>query len=201
MRCFVALGLEDGPAAALAGWLEQLRHDFAELAVTPTENLHLTLAFLGNLDEAAVTDAGVAVRLAAAATADFEVRWTEGGVFPSRSRPRVLWLGVDRREPLLHAHRVLAEALSDAGLPVEDRTFRPHLTLARVRRGEITAQRYREIVAHLETLPEVWPSKAASVVLYESRLGGGPAVHVPLVVAGFARADRRQLGRFRREPL
>jgi 2'-5' RNA ligase len=182
VRCFVALGLEDGPAAALAGWLEQVRQDVAELTVTPTENLHLTLAFLGKLDEAAVAAAGIAVRLAAAASGEFEVGWSEGGVFPSRSRPRVLWLGVDGGEPLLRAHRALAEALAGAGLPVEERTFRPHLTLARVRRGEISRQRYAEIVGRLATLPAVGPSRAVSMILYESRLGGGPAVHVPLVV-------------------
>jgi RNA 2',3'-cyclic 3'-phosphodiesterase len=111
------------------------------------------------------------------------LRWTVPGAFPSASRPRVLWLGVDGGEALLEVHRALAEALAGAGLPVEERAFRPHLTLARVRRAEISRERYREVVAHLETLPEVGPSRAVALVLYESRLGGGPAVHVPLVTA------------------
>jgi 2'-5' RNA ligase len=97
----------------------------------------------------------------------------------------VLWLGVDGGETLMEVHRVLAGALADGGFRVEDRAFRPHLTLARVRRGEISRERYREIVAHLETLPAVAPSRAVALVLYESRLGGGPAVHVPLVVMRF----------------
>ena len=181
MRCFVALGLDEGPAPALAGWLRQAGHDFSELAVTPTENLHLTLAFLGDIDAAAAAAAGAAVRVVAAAGNGFEVRWSEGGVFPSRSRPRVLWLGVDGGEPLLEAHRTLAEVLAGARLPVEERRFRPHLTLARVRRREISRERYGEIVGALATLPAVGPSRAVSMVLYESRLGGGPAVHVPLV--------------------
>src|SRR5258708_1647657 len=181
MRCFVALGLDAGPAPALAGWLEQAHQDFAELAVTPTENLHLTLVFLGNLDEAGVAAAGAAVRESAAGGAEFEGSWTEGGVFPSPSRPRVVWLGVDAGGALLETHRALTEALADAGFPVEERIFRPHLTLARVRRGEISRERYAEMVGRLATLPAVGPSKAVSIVLYESRLGGGPAVHLPLV--------------------
>lgn len=181
MRCFVALGLDQGPAPALAGWLEQARHDFTELAVTPTENLHLTLAFLGNLDQPALAAAGTAVRVAAAGAGEFEVTWNAGGVFPSRSRPRVLWLGVDGGPPLLEAHRALSEALAASDLPVEQRSFRPHLTLARVRRARISRERYGEIVARLGTLPAVAPSRAVSMVLYESRLGGGPAVHLPLV--------------------
>jgi 2'-5' RNA ligase len=93
-----------------------------------------------------------------------------------------LWLGVDGGKALVGVHAALAEALTAAGLSVEDRAFRPHLTLARVRRGAVGRERFQEIVSHLETLPEVGPSRAASVVLYESRLGSGPAIHVPLVV-------------------
>ena len=185
MRYFIALGLDDGPAPALAGWLKQTQRDFVELAVSPTENLHLTLAFLGNIDAPSVAGAEDAVRKVAAAVAPFEVGWRAGGVFPSRTRPRVLWLGVDGGEPLRAAHEALCAALTASGLPVEERSFRPHLTLARVRRGEISHRRYGEILERLATLPEVAPSRAVSLVLYESRLGGGPAVHVPVVVGQF----------------
>jgi 2'-5' RNA ligase len=179
----VALGLEDGPAEALRPWLDATRGGFPELAVTPPENLHLTLAFLGQVDAAQVESAGVAVRGAAEGRAPWRLRWTPAGAFPSASRPRVLWVGVDGGDTLLEVQRVLAGALGDGGFRVEDRAFRPHLTLARIRRGEISRERYREIVAHLETVPAVAPSLAVALVLYESRLGGGPAVHVPLVVA------------------
>jgi 2'-5' RNA ligase len=103
-----------------------------------------------------------------------------------------LWLGVDSGKALVAVHQALTVALADAGLPVEDRAFRPHLTLARIRRGAISRERYGEIVAHLETLPEVGPSRAVSVVLYESRLGGGPGVHVPLLVVRLADGRRRR---------
>ena len=183
MRCFIALGLVDGPAEALRPWLTRSRGEFAELALTPAENLHLTLAFLGQVDPGEAGAAGVAIRAAAEGRAPFRLRWTEPGAFPSASRPRVLWLGVDGGDALVAVHQALAGALVGAGLPVEDRAFRPHLTLARMRRGEISRQRYREMVAHLETLPAVGPSRAVSLVLYESRLGGGAALHVPLVEA------------------
>jgi 2'-5' RNA ligase len=186
----VALGLEDGPTEALRPWLDATRGEFPELAVTPPENLHLTLAFLGQVDAAQVESAAVAVRGAAQGRAPWRLRWTTAGAFPSASRPRVLWLGVDGGEPLLEIHGVLADALAGGGFGTEERAFRSHLTLARVRRGEISRVRHREIVAHLETLPTVAPSRAVALVLYESRLGGGPAVHVPLVVARFDHLSR-----------
>lgn len=187
MRCFVALGLENGPASPLSGWLETTRELFPELAVSPASNLHLTLAFLGEIGDEAVESAGAAVRDAAGGRRGWTLRWSGAGAFPGPSRPRVLWIGADGGDALVDAHRALTAALAASGLPVEDRRYRPHLTLARVRRPALSPQRRAEVVAHLATLPEVGPSRVASLVLYQSRLGGGaPAVHVPLVTAPLA---------------
>jgi 2'-5' RNA ligase len=184
VRCFIALGLEDGPAATLGPWLESTRELFPELTVTPPGNLHLTLAFLGEIGDEAVEGAGAAVRETAAERPGWTLHWSGAGVFPGRSRPRVLWLGVDGGEALLDAHIALNAALAALGLPVEDRPYRPHLTLARVRRPGLDPERRAAVVAHLETLAAVGPSRVVSLVLYQSRLGGGPAIHVPLVTGG-----------------
>ena len=87
MRCFVALGLENGPASALSGWLETTRELFPELAVSPASNLHLTLAFLGETSDDAVAAAGAAVRHAAAGRRGWTLRWSGSGAFPGPSRP------------------------------------------------------------------------------------------------------------------
>ena len=186
MRCFIALGLEEGPASSLAPWLESTRERFKELAVIPPGNLHLTLAFLGDLGFEAVEAAGAAVVEAAKERRGWTLRWSGAGVFPTPSRPRVLWLGVDGGDALVDAHRALIVALAASRLPVEERPYRPHLTLARVRRLGLSPERRNEVVTHLGTLPAVGPSRAVSLVLYQSRLGGGPAVHIPLVTAPLA---------------
>jgi RNA 2',3'-cyclic 3'-phosphodiesterase len=186
VRCFIALGLEDGPASSLAAWLESTRELFPELAVSEAGNLHLTLAFLGEIDAEAVEAAGAAVLAAAAGRRSWTLRWAGAGVFPGALRSRVMWMGVDGGDTLVDAHRALVTALSESGLPVEDRPYRPHLTLARVRRPGLSREQRARVVAHLDTLPAVEPSRVVSLVLYQSRLGGGPAVHVPLVTAPFA---------------
>jgi 2'-5' RNA ligase len=186
LRCFIALGT-DPFGEPLAPWLDRLRDDFDELVVSPAANLHLTLAFLGEIDDEAAARAGDAVRAASARIEDggWMLGWGAPGVFPSRSRPRVLWLGVDGHdERLSRAHSVLGEELRARELPVEERTFRPHLTLARVRRPP-SRERLDAILARLRSAPSPPPVAVRSLVLYRSRLGRPAAVHEVIAEAPF----------------
>jgi RNA 2',3'-cyclic 3'-phosphodiesterase len=178
--------MEDGPGAILAPWLESARARFKELAVSPAANLHLTLAFMADVGDEQTEQVGAVVRAAASGRRAWLLRWTAPGVFPSRARPRVLWLGVEGGEALAEAHVALSAGLSPLGLASEVRAFRPHLTLARVRRGEISRERYKDIVAHLGTVPSPPPSRVVALVLYRSQLGRGPAVHTPLLTVPLA---------------
>jgi RNA 2',3'-cyclic 3'-phosphodiesterase len=181
VRCFVALGLEDGPEAVLAPWLESTRARLPELAVSPAANLHLTLAFMADVGDEQVDAAGAAVSAAAAGRRPWPLRWTSPGVFPSRARPRVLWLGAEDSEMLAGAHASLSAGLTPAGLASEVRAFHPHLTLARLRRPHVSRERVKDIMAHLDTLPVPRPSRVVALVLYRSQLGRGSAVHTPLL--------------------
>jgi 2'-5' RNA ligase len=178
--------MEDAPAATLAPWLESFRARFPELAVSPASNLHLTLAFMADVADDQLEPAMKAVRAAARRRRAFALRWTSPGAFPSAARPRVLWLGVDGGAALAETHAALSAGLAPAGLASEERAFRPHLTLARVRRQAISRQRSEDVVAHLETLPVPEPSRAVALVLYRSQLGRGAAVHTPLLTAPLA---------------
>lgn len=98
------------------------------------ENFHLTLKFLGGVDEARVTAVAGALHEAAAPHAAFDIEIVGLGAFPSATRPRVLWAGVRAGHDALAA---LADAVDGAlarlGFPREERAFSPHVTLARVR--------------------------------------------------------------------
>jgi 2'-5' RNA ligase len=188
LRCFIAVGGEGDLAGSLGPWLEGTRAAFPELSVTPTQNLHLTLAFLGELDDPQVGAAGAAVAAAAMAPSDASTGWTLGwgtpDAFPNIRRPRVLWLGVERgRKRLLDVHAVLAAELHSRGLPVDDKPYRPHLTLARVRRPPLPRERAGDVVSWLEGAPPVAELQVGSLVLYRSKLGRPAAVHEPIAEA------------------
>jgi 2'-5' RNA ligase len=176
MRCFIALDLNPPPGAALSGWMDELRA-FPELSVPPPGNIHLTLAFLGELDDAAVGRALTAMVAAAPrAGGRWAMRWGAVGAFPSLRRPRVLWLGVADEAHATAAARGLNDELAAAGLAVDQRPFRPHLTVARVRKA-MSRDVQRKVLAVLQTVPAPAPSTVTQFVLYRSALGPGHSVY------------------------
>ena len=96
------------------------------------EMAHLTLRFLGEVDESRVADIVRAMRTGARGT--FEMRGGSGGFFPPRGAPRVVWLGFDRGAAECGAYfGALDQALAGAGFAAETRPFSPHVTVARVK--------------------------------------------------------------------
>ena len=124
--------LPDEVRRRLAQEVDALRRHASGVAWVATENLHVTVKFLGGVEESRLADVAAALEQAATVPA-FEVETRGLGAFPTASRPRVLWAGA----PGSPAFRRLAEdidrALVALGFPPEGRGFTPHVTLGRVR--------------------------------------------------------------------
>ena len=98
------------------------------------ESVHLTLKFLGDVGMNGVPAIHQALRQAAAGLPPFSVAARGLGCFPNATRPRVLWMGLDDAQgKLLELHHRIEPTLAALGIPLEERPFRPHLTLARAR--------------------------------------------------------------------
>jgi len=105
----------------------------------------------------------------------FDLRLRGTGTFGGRGHVRVVWLGVaEGGEPLRELAAKSESACRAAGLPPEERPFRAHLTLARA------TQRGGANLPPLPEPPELSGWRAEGFVLYESRLGKGPAVYAPI---------------------
>ncbi|NEK85399.1 RNA 2',3'-cyclic phosphodiesterase [Blastococcus saxobsidens] len=139
------------------------------------ERWHLTLLFLGRVPEAQLPALVAAAEPAVAATPPLTLRLADGGRFGSIRRPQVAWAGLDGDVDLLVA---LAGRLSvvarELGLPVEERPFRPHLTLGRWRPGRPGDGSLTDRLAGYRG-PE-W--RVSEVRLEESRLGQAPTYEV-----------------------
>ena len=98
------------------------------------EGIHLTLKFFGDVSENAVVNISVVAGQAAAAVGSFELAIGGTGVFPDPSRPRVVYLGMNGEVArLVTFQQGLERALREIGFPPEERPFRPHLTLGRIK--------------------------------------------------------------------
>ncbi|MCX5837113.1 MAG: RNA 2',3'-cyclic phosphodiesterase [Deltaproteobacteria bacterium] len=98
------------------------------------ESIHLTLKFFGDISENAVANISAAAGKAAAAVGPFDLAIGGAGVFPDMNRPRIIWLGMNGDVVrLLTFQQELERALQEIGFPREERPFRPHLTLGRIK--------------------------------------------------------------------
>jgi RNA 2',3'-cyclic 3'-phosphodiesterase len=132
---------------------------------------HLTLLFLGRVADDRVSPLVAAAAPAVAAAPPMTLRLAAGGRFGSVRRPQVAWAGLDGDvQPLVDLAGRLAAAARTLGLPVEDRPFRPHLTLGRWRPGRPADGTMTDRLADYRG--PAWP--VTEVRLWESHLGPRP---------------------------
>ena len=138
-RVFSAVELPDFTRAQLRDHIERLRRDVPEVAASwsRVESIHLTLKFFGHVPVDRVATISAAAARAVRDLGPFEIRVGGTGVFPRPSRPQVLWIGVDDSTgKLLSLQQRFDEECARLGFGKEDRAFKPHLTIARIRKPE-----------------------------------------------------------------
>lgn len=178
LRAFVAVDLGEAIAVRCHQAVAAARA-LAPRARWGSGSAHLTLVFLGGVDESAAVAIADAVTTVAARHAPMTFRLQGAGSFGPRARPRVLWLGIDGdTRPLAALQTDLASALEAFGAEREVRDYRPHLTLARARdpRGDRGLAAARDALADLD-LGEV---AADAVTLFRSDLSPQGARHTAL---------------------
>jgi len=175
MRLFTALEIPDAWRAAVAKASSELqRRSPVALRISPPSNTHLTVRFLGEVDDERVP--ALTAALHALRSQACELRLAPAGAFGG-ARTRVVWLGVEGdADCLASLVGALDEALAGVGFPAERQQWRPHLTLARVR-DRVSAPERRELAQLVRTLeaPPAEPFSANTLDLVRSDLGNGPA--------------------------
>ncbi|MGD8700544.1 MAG: RNA 2',3'-cyclic phosphodiesterase [Gemmatimonadales bacterium] len=134
MRVFVAINLNQQERAGLEAAARPLVESRFPVRWVPVQNVHLTLKFLGEVDEGRLPELFTAVDGAAAGSGAFDMAAKGFGAFPSLRRPQIVWAGVEVNPTLSDLQERLETALETLGYPRERRRFHPHLTLGRTRK-------------------------------------------------------------------
>lgn len=151
----------------------------AKMNVVAQDNLHVTLMFLGDVDDNRLSDV---CNLASSAVGrvrgcDFDVRGVK--LVPPAGAPRMIWGCVDDPSAgLTRIYNELDAALLPLGLRREERQYRPHITLARIKHVR-SLQEFRHAVAVLCD-QDFGPARAGSVTLYSSLLTPSGPIYTPL---------------------
>jgi 2'-5' RNA ligase len=134
IRTFIAFDTPSKVREAMKGLQQELAGTGADVRWEPAAKSHTTIKFLGGIDQTILPGVMEAARSVCAAFGPFDVSFQGVGVFPDILRPKVLWIGCENPDgSLANLKSELDRALVPCGIPVEDRPFRPHLTLGRVR--------------------------------------------------------------------
>jgi len=137
MRTFIAVELPEQTKQELQGMAEELRRAGVHAAWVRPDRIHLTLRFLGEIEEEQARAVGEFLARECCGTNPFECALQGVGAFPNVRRPSVIWAGVGPFEGgLADTQRIAEHAAASIGLKPEKRPFCPHLTLGRIRRPE-----------------------------------------------------------------
>ncbi len=133
MRCFVAIEIPEDIKSQVSRVVTEMALTSAECRWVKPENLHLTVKFLGEIEEDVLEDIGRALDECARGMGPFTLDIAGIGAFPSPSRPRVIWCGLSRgSEPLRDLFKVVDSAMERLGFERE-KGFSPHLTIGRLK--------------------------------------------------------------------
>lgn len=197
LRLFIAMPLPHEVERSLDRLLSDLRPRSTNVKWVTAKNIHLTLKFLGDTDEALVPTITSAIDQAATPYQPFRTTLNQVGAFPNLRRPRVFWVGgsgpiptatprnaghgggaPEAYKPVIpdagHLARDIDQSLNKLGFDLEKRPFKPHLTLGRVRQG----RRVDDLADYLQTFePAPIPLTLDRIVLFKSTLTPQGAIY------------------------
>ena len=172
MRTFIAIELPKEVRDALDKLEQQLKSAQADVKWLAPENIHLTLKFLGEIDDKKSDSIIKIVNEVAANQKSFQARISSIGAFPKINSPRVIWAGIDKGDEETRKIALeLENLIAKLGIPKEDRPFSSHITIGRTR-SAINRERLVQELSKLngQLTQENLEFSVKKVTLYKSTL-------------------------------
>lgn len=130
MRLFIAVEIPESVREKLTSFQGKIGNETAMIKWVETENIHLTLKFLGDVDESRVDS--IKESLKSVKLEPFECSVKGFGVFPNEDYIKVMWAGIGPEIPFRKLHEQIDKVLEPFGFEKDSR-FHPHVTIGRVR--------------------------------------------------------------------
>lgn len=184
LRCFVAIEIPQTIQILLKPVQTHLQSEIRKASWTKSGNFHLTLKFLGDVHPETVDAVAEAVQNVAAAQKPFSIGFGGIGAFPTRNRPRVLWVGVKHgAETITHLAKSVNRELKPLGFAIDNR-FHPHLTLARLR-VPMNLKPLKSALCKYDTIDGATVN-VNEITVMQSQLHPNGAIYTPLNVCQFS---------------
>jgi len=186
LRTFIAIEIPQNIHTAIDRQTAALKAALGSSLVrwVPTENIHLTLKFLGEVSPANVEMLAQMLTMEASQQQPFEMRFEGLGAYPNFRHPRVLWIGIQAPAGLEGLQHGIEAASARLGYAGENRTFSPHLTIGRVRQT-VQGEAMQTIRAALEgtQVGALGTAQVTNLTLFKSELKPTGAVYTRLFSA------------------
>ncbi|MBI5755827.1 MAG: RNA 2',3'-cyclic phosphodiesterase [Nitrospirae bacterium] len=182
MRCFISISLPEGTKRGIVAIQERLKSSGADVSWTRPEGMHLTMKFLGEVEEKRLSKIETALNRAVSDISLFSLNVSEIGIFPDMRRPRVVWIGLkEDGDNLVRLQKGVEEELRKIGFPSENRGFTPHITLGRIRSNR-NIEKLLNLIEE-EKVIELGSFEVSDVHLMRSELKPAGAVYTELYKA------------------
>jgi 2'-5' RNA ligase len=183
IRCFIAIELSQEIRQVLGRIEDELQGTISGVKWVKPDNIHLTLKFIGSIEEEKVDKIKEILNQIAQDIIPFKIELSSAGAFPSPGRPRVIWIGIEEgKEESSRLANLVEEKIAPLGIEKESRAFHPHLTLARVKFLKDKSS-VENAFAHLK-VPQT-EMTALKVTLFQSTLAREGAIYTVLHEADF----------------
>lgn len=134
IRAFIAVEIDPQTKQKISGLISSLKKSNADVKWVAEEQMHLTLKFLGNIEQTKIQEISDTLNSISANSSPFTIHLSQLGAFPNIDHPRVIWLGIDKGADMLKTFAEKIElGLEKLRIKRETRGFKSHLTLGRVK--------------------------------------------------------------------
>ena len=185
-RSFFAIPISHDCRQAIYNIVLELKKDLPSvIRWVNTDNLHVTLKFLGKFKSQNISQIYEIIEPALSSISQFDLKFKNLGVFPNEQKPNVVWAGMDYPNELTKIYQEIENASLELGYPKEERGFSPHVTIGRVKIDSSDIYKLGALLKN-KMVGEICQSHVDRVIFYQSTLTStGPVYselfHLPLL--------------------